>query len=273
MRGWVLAWLLAIGTLLGLLAVVLWQRRQIRQLERLVDATHGKLEQLQLHFARFAPDDVVEQLTEKRGEVKARRRVVTVLFADLKGFTALCERHDSEEMVPILNGYFRCMSQAITEHHGRVTELTGDGLLALFGALEPNPWQAQDAVLGALAMRAALQGYNETLRARALPALELGIGIHRGEVIAGVMGNEELSKFGVVGDPINVAARVERLTRDLSVDLLITEDVRRELDGRFRTRVMPAVPVKGKAEPIVTYLVEGVETDHAQSTIAHATTP
>jgi class 3 adenylate cyclase len=256
----VLLWLVGAGALLGLLACVVWQRRQIRQLERLVDDTHGKLEQLQLHFARFAPDDVVEQLTEKRGEVKASRRTVTVLFADLKGFTALCDRLDSEQMVPILNGYFRYMSQAITGHHGRVTELTGDGILALFGALEPNPWQAQDAVLGALAMREALRRYNETLRARALPALELGIGIHRGEVVAGVMGNEELSKFGVVGDTINVAARVERLTRDLSVDVLITEEVRRELDGRFQIRVMPALPVKGKPEPIVTYLVEGVET-------------
>ncbi len=168
----VLLWLAGAGALLGLLACVAWQRRQIRQLERLVDDTHGKLEQLQLHFARFAPDDVVEQLTEKRGEVKASRRMVTVLFADLKGFTALCDRLDSEQMVPILNGYFRYMSQAITRHHGRVTELTGDGILALFGALEPNPWQAQDAVLGALAMREALT----TLQRDAAGALAAGAG-------------------------------------------------------------------------------------------------
>ncbi|HEY7761144.1 MAG TPA: adenylate/guanylate cyclase domain-containing protein, partial [Burkholderiales bacterium] len=133
------------------------------------------------------------------------------------------------------------------------------GLLALFGALEPNPWQAQDAVLGALAMREALARYNDTLRARSLPELQVGIGIHRGEVLAGVMGNEELSKFGVVGDTINVASRVEQLTRELSVDLLITEEVRRELDGRFQLRAMPPQAVKGKPEPLVTYLVEGVE--------------
>jgi class 3 adenylate cyclase len=255
-----LLWVLIVGACLGLVALAVRQRRQIHQLERLVDDSHTKLERLQLRFARFAPDDVVERLTEPGGELKASRRTVTVLFADLKGFTAMCDRLDSEQMVPILNGYFRCMSEAITEHHGRVTELTGDGLLALFGALEPNPWQAQDAVLGALAMRDALVRYNETLRARSLPELEIGIGIHRGEVVAGVMGNEELSKFGVVGDPINVAARVERLTRELSADLLITEEVRGELDGRFRLRAMPARAVKGKAEPIVTYFVEGVET-------------
>ena len=77
------------------------------------------------------------------------------------------------------------------------------------------------------------------------------MGIHRGEVLAGVMGNEDLSKFGVVGDAINVASRVERLTRDLSVDLLITEEVRGQLGDRFQLRAMPPVTVKGKTEPIV----------------------
>jgi class 3 adenylate cyclase len=254
-----LLWLLIPAAFLGLLALTVRQRKQIHQIERLLDDTHEKLERLQLHFSQFAPDDVVEQLTEPSGELMASRRTVTVLFADLKGFTAMCDRLDPEQMLPILNGYFRAMSQAITTHHGRVTELTGDGLLALFGALEPNPWQAQDAVLGALAMRDALVRYNVTLRARSLPELQIGIGIHRGEVLAGVMGNEELSKFGVVGDPINVAARVERLTREVSVDLLITEEVSSQLGGRFRLRAMPALPVKGKAEPIVTYVVEGVE--------------
>jgi adenylate cyclase len=253
-----IAWL-ALAVCAALSIVCLRQHSRLRQLDRLLDDTHGKLERLQLHFARFAPDDVVEHLAEPGGEVKPSRRTVTVLFADLKGFTALCERLDPEQMVPILNGYFRVMTQAITEHHGRVTELMGDGLLALFGALEPNPWQTRDAVLGALAMRAALARYNETLRARGLPELAVGIGIHRGEVLAGVMGNEELSKFGVVGDAINVAARVEQLTRELDVDLLITDEVRGQLEGRFRVRDMPPLHVKGKAEPLRTYLVEGVQ--------------
>jgi len=249
-----LLWLLISAAFLGLLVFVLRQRSQIRQIERLLDDTHGRLERLQLHFARFAPEDVVERLTEPSGDLIASRRMVTVLFADLKGFTAMCDRLDPELVLQILNGYFREMSQAVTAHHGRVTEFIGDGLLALFGALEPNPWQAQ----GALTMREALARYNVTLRERSLPELEVGIGIHRGELLAGVMGNEELSKFGVVGDTINVASRVERLTRELAADLLITEEVRSQLDSRFRLREMPAVIVKGKPEPLKTYQVEGV---------------
>ena len=258
------------GMLLALLAAAaalggwaLRQRTQLRQLERVLNDTNGRLERLQVHFARFAPDDVVERLTEAQPGLQASRRMVTVLFADLKGFTALSDRMDPEHMLPILNGYFRAMTGRIVEHHGRVTELIGDGLLALFGALEPNPWQARDAVLAALAMRQELERYNQSLAERGLPTLQMGIGIHRGEVLAGVMGNEELSKFGVVGDTINVAARIETLTRELGVDVLVSEDVRRELDQRFQVRAMPPAVVKGKPAPIATYHVESVTTSAA----------
>jgi adenylate cyclase len=257
MTGTTLA-LLLLAALAALGGWAILQQRQVRQLERVLEDTNGRLERLQLHFARFAPDDVVEQLTETQPALKASRRTVTVLFADLKGFTALSDRMDPEQMVPILNGYFRAMSGPIVEHHGRITELIGDGLLALFGALEPNPWQARDAVLAALAMREALERYNQSLAARDLPTLAIGIGIHRGEVLAGVMGNEELSKFGVVGDTINVASRVEQLTREMGVDLLVTDEVRRELDERFRVRAMPPATVKGKPDPIHTYHVESL---------------
>jgi adenylate cyclase len=255
--------LLLLVAVAALAAFVILQRTQLRQLERVLQDTNGRLERLQLHFARFAPNDVVEQLTETQPGFKASRRAVTVLFADLKGFTAMSDRLDPEQMLPILNGYFRAMTGPIVEHHGRVTELIGDGLLALFGALEPNPWQGRDAVLAALAMREALKRYNQSLAERSMPTLEIGIGIHRGEVLAGVMGNEELSKFGVVGDAINVAARVEQLTRELGVDLLVTDVVRRDLDDRFRVRAMPPATVKGKPEPILTFHVESVATSAA----------
>lgn len=230
-----------------------------RQLERLVDDVNGKLEQLQTQFGRFAPEDVIEHLTERDGLYAPRRCVVAVLFADLRNFTRMCERMDPDQVVLILNGYFKSMSEVITQHHGRVTELVGDGMLALFGALENNPWKAQDAVLGALAMRRELARYNQQLRARSLPELSIGIGIHQGEVLAGVIGNDELSKFGVVGDSINLASRVEQLTKVHQVELLITEEVRAELDGRFRPRPMPPMEVKGKAQPIITYTVDEVE--------------
>ena len=253
------AWLLAGAALAA--GVLAWTAlRRARLFERLHGETKRKLEQLQREFERFAPPDLVERLTEGRGDVAPQRRQVTMLFADLQGFTSLCDRLDPALTVTLLNDYFRHMSEAIQRHHGHITELVGDGLLALFGAPETNPWQCRDAVLAALAMRAALAAYNAKLRERALPELRFGVGIHTGEVIVGVMGAGELNKFTVTGDPINVASRVEGLTREHGVDLLITEDVRKALDERFRLREMPPVNVKGKPEPIRTYHVESIAT-------------
>ena len=261
--GYLVYFVIASAAIVVALSVLLIrQRKRNQKLERLLDHTHSKLEQLQLNFGRFTPQEVIEHLTEPDGRYAARMRSVTVLFADLKGFTKICHNRDPAEVVSILNGYFQCMSEALTKHHGQVTELMGDGILALFGALRSNPWQVQDSVMGALAMRKALVEYNEELHSKSLPELSFGIGIHQGEVLVGVMGNFELSKFGVVGDTINVASRVEALTRVHDVDLLVTEEVRNQLDDRFSLKEMPAVPIKGKQEPIVTYLVEGLKSEN-----------
>ncbi len=185
--------------------------------------------------------------------------------APLLGFTALCDRLDPGVIVTILTGYFHRMNEAVSRHHGHVNELAGDGLLALFGALETNPWQARDSVLAALDMRAELARYNVTLREQGLPELRFGVGIHSGEVVAGVMGAGGLFKFTVSGDPVNVASRVEGLASRFQVDLLITEEVRAALDDRFHLKPMPAAQVKGKADPIQTFLVEGPVAEFAQS--------
>lgn len=243
----------------GILLLILYrQKKRNQKLEKLLAHTNKKLERLQIHFGRFTPEEVIEHLSDSDDVFKPSNRSVAVLFADLKGFTKMCEELDPTTVVSILNGYFRCMSKVLTKHHGQVTELIGDGILSLFGALKNNPWQSQDAVKAALEMREALEEYNEELRSKSLPELSFGIGIHKGQVLAGVMGNYELSKFGVVGDPINVAARVEALTREHNTDILITDEIRAELDGRFILKKMPPTMVKGKSEPIVTYMVDGL---------------
>jgi len=242
----------------ALLGWVLYQRRQQRTMEKMLARTIEKLERLQTHFGRFTPEEVIEHLTESDGRYQASTRQVCVLFADLKGFTKMCHEMEAEKVLSILNGYFRYMTEIISAHHGQVTEMMGDGLLALFGALRSNPWQVQDAVRCALAMRKGLDAYNAELAQKGLPRLSFGIGIHQGEVLAGVMGNLELSKFGVVGDAINVASRVEALTRTLEHDLLITEEVKAGLDGRFKLEAMPPVPIKGKETPIQTFYVAGM---------------
>jgi adenylate cyclase len=147
------------------------------------------------------------------------------------------------------------MSDAIHEHRGHVSTFLGDGILAYFGALQPNPWQSADAVRAALAMRAALADYNRELEREGLPTLKIGVGVHRGSGLAGLIGSRERMEYGFVGRTVNLAARVQALTRVHGVDILVTDAVRSELDSSFRLDAMPAEWVKGIAEPVVSHAV------------------
>jgi adenylate cyclase len=255
MTGWAA---LGVGVLaLALAVALLRQRQRSRTLEQALDRTSGDLEHLERAFARFAPQDVVERLSGGASDIPPSHREVTVMFADIVGFTRLSEELEPAVMVPVLNDYFELMSRVIREHHGHVSRIMGDGLMALFGALQPNTWQSADAVKAALAMREALTEYNVGLVDKGLPPLRFGIGIHRGEVVAAVVGSDDLMEFTVLGDPVNVAARVETLTRIHGVDVLITTEVRERLDERFEVREQPPVAVKGKSLPMVTWAVDG----------------
>jgi class 3 adenylate cyclase len=251
----------------GLLALVaaaasgwtVWSQRRTLALERRLQSAARDLEFLQRAFARFAPAEVIEDIIAGGVSTHSAKKEITVLFADLKGFTPLSETLDPSVLVRILNGYFERMSRVIDAHRGHVAKFIGDGLLALFGALDVNPWQTNDAVHAALAMRAALAEYNTALAADGLPPLAVGIGIHRGQVIAGVMGSEALMEYGVVGRTVNLASRVEGLTRIHDVDILLTDAVRATLDPRFRLRAMPAVEVRGLGALVESFAVEGFD--------------
>ena len=259
MTPWMVLVGLAVAVVAVLLAMLRARTRQVAILRRALERTGADLEHLEREFSKFAPDAVVEHLSAGKRKIEPDRREVTVMFADLVSFTRLSEQLDPAVMVPILNEYFARMSRAIREHHGRVTRIMGDGIMALFGALETNSWQAADAVRAALAMRRELEELNEQLLARGLPRLGFGVGLNHGSVIAAVVGSDEMMEFTVMGDVVNVAARVEALTRTHGVDILVTASVRQRLDDRFRLRGMPPATVKGKSAPIETFAVEGFD--------------
>lgn len=251
--------LLLAGALLAIavLGAWLWRtRREVQRLRERGEAAACNLESLQTSFARFAPDEVIERVIASGVSTSGERKEVTALFADLVGFTALSESIEPTALVQILNGYFGRMSQAITEHSGYVSTFLGDGILALFGALQPNPWQANDAVRAALAMRAELEDYNKELAQRGRPTLAIGIGLHRGTGVAGLVGSRELMQFAFVGRIVNVAARVQDLTRSCDADILVTEAVQQTLDPRFVLRPLSAAPLRGIEEPVATFSVE-----------------
>ena len=254
-----LLWLLALGVLGVLLAALYSQWRRNRRLEAQLEAAAVDLQHLQEACSRLAPAGVVQRLVADGvgpgAHTTPERKVVTALFADVVGYTALSEQLDPAVLARVLNGYFQRVSDAVHEHRGHVSTYLGDGILAYFGALQPNPWQCDDAVRAALDMRAALHDYNVELAKEGLPPLTIGIGIHRGPGLAGLIGSRERMEYGFVGRTVNMAARVQALTRTHDVDILITDALRAELDAKFVLTPMPPEMVKGIAEPVLTYAV------------------
>ncbi|HZB93162.1 MAG TPA: adenylate/guanylate cyclase domain-containing protein [Stellaceae bacterium] len=260
-----MTWHLALGAALlviAILAAALFrQRRHQGRLERQLEAAAGALEGLQQACSRLAPAGVVQRLIADGMEAdtsrQAERKVATAMFVDLVGFTALSEQMEPGLLVRLLNGYYRRMSDAIEEHRGQVGSFVGDGIVAYFGAIERNPWQCDDAVRAALAMRAAIRDYNAELEREGLPRIAIGIGIDRGPGFAGLVGSRERREYAFIGRAVNLAARVQALTRVHRTDILVTDALRAELDASFVLEPMPAEPVKGFAEPVITYAVRG----------------
>jgi adenylate cyclase len=231
-------------------------------LRRRLEIAAGELQRMQSAFGQFAPGAVVDRIVARGETSDAERRQVTVLFADLFGFTALGEMLSPEALVALLNDYFARMSGVIEQHRGEVSKFIGDGLMAVFGAHAPNPWQVNDAVHAALAMQQAVAEHN-TAHAADRPPLRVGIGIHTGPAVAGILGSRTLMEFTVIGGTVNLAARVEHLTRVHDVAILVTAAVRDRLDPRFRLRPMPSTEVRGVGAPVATWEVVGWEDGEA----------
>ncbi|HET9534058.1 MAG TPA: adenylate/guanylate cyclase domain-containing protein, partial [Mesorhizobium sp.] len=184
-----------------------------------------------------------------------QERYLVSMFVDMRGSARLAEDRLPFDTVFIVNRFLGAVSQAVIECGGRPNQFVGDGELALFG-IATSPQTACRQALKAAAMIATnVDELNQFLSHDLREPIRFGIGIHGGEVVAGVIGTAGLAKFSVTGDPINVASRIEGLTSKMQVDLLITDDIRRLIGDEFDLQPMPPSIVKGKAEPIQTYRV------------------
>lgn len=255
-------WLSVVSMALNALFAALLYRcqRRMRRFAVAQDRSALELQRLQRAFQGFAPQRVVEDIIERGVSISGESREVTVLFADIAGFGTLCESIAPETLVTILNGYFERVSRAVADR-GYVSKFIGDGVMALFGAPEGNPWQSLDAVIAALAIRREIEAYSQALQADGHPRLDVRIGVHRGTVVAGIFGSGENMEYTVIGDVVNTAWRIQELTREHDVAILVSSEVRSALDARFQIREFPATRVKSKAAPLVTYAVAGFDED------------
>ena len=142
-------------------------------------------------------------------------------------------------------------------HGGCIVDFVGDAILAVFGAPKGNPQHARDAVLSAIEVQKELAGLNAKWQKRGIPALQVGVGIHTGEVLAGIVGSGERKKFGVTGDTVNTGSRVEGLNKEFSTSILITRETLDKIDGEIRVRNCGHVKVKGREKTVEVFEVLG----------------
>lgn len=204
-------------------------------------------------FGKYVSREIRDEILAGRVSLEGQAQEVTILFADLRDFTPWVETTSPREVVRDLNGYFAEMDEAIRAHRGLVLQFIGDEIEAAFGAPIPYPAHAAMAVRAALDMRRRLQAWNaERVRAGKLP-LRHGIGIHTGSVLAGNIGSAERHSYALVGDPVNLASRIQSLNKELGSDILVSGDTRRRLNGQFDLVPLPAVRVKGKSVEVEVY--------------------
>lgn len=201
-------------------------------------------------FGRFVSHDVAEAVLTGRVPLQGERRDISILFQDIRGFTSLSERLDPAVLLRLLNQFFTEVVAAVEAEGGVVKQFLGDGVMALFGAPQPHPDHAARAVRAALGIVSRLKGLNETLQEQGIGPLEIGVGIHSGTVVAGLIGPDNRVEYGVVGDAVNLASRVEALTREMQATILVSSDITAQLGPAFELGRTATTLVKGKSQPV-----------------------
>ncbi len=204
-------------------------------------------------FGKYVSEEIRDEIMAGRVALEGQVREVTILFADLRDFTTWVEASDPREIVRDLNAYFTEMETAIRGHGGLVLQFIGDEIEAVFGAPVDKPDHAVAAVRAAQEMRTRLAAWNAARAAAGKPALRNGIGVHTGTVVAGNIGSSERLSYALVGDPVNLASRIQGLTKDLATDVLVSGTTRARLGADVPLRALPAVKVKGRVAEVEVY--------------------
>lgn len=195
---------------------------------------------------------VAEELLNKRIELGGEEREVTLLFSDIRNFTELCEHRAPSEILSMLNLYLTRMSALVDEHDGVVDKYIGDAVMAIYGAPMTVGCDALHALQSALAMQEALPELNQRFNAAGWPSLSIGIGIHSGNAVAGNMGSEARLNYTVLGDTVNLASRLESLTKYYGIGIIVSASTRVLCPDR-QFREIDRVRVKGKQLPVTIY--------------------
>jgi adenylate cyclase len=233
--------LLLVGVVAGLVA-----RSLLRQFGNSVAATAARDHVTNL-FGQHVSHAVVDRLLASRAAPPNEMRTVCVLFLDIRGFTAMTRERTAAETVALLNDFFAEMVAIVDRHHGIINKFLGDGFLALFGAPLADEAAAEHALAAGREMLRAVDAWND---ARPQWALRVGIGIHMGEAVTGTVGSPQRKEYTVIGDTVNLAARLEQLTKEVGARLLVSNAVRGAAPAAEGATDLGPTPIRGYAEPV-----------------------
>jgi adenylate cyclase len=216
----------------------------------------AKEEVARANYGRFLPEYVVKQILENPDSFKLGGvlQTITVLFADIRGFTRISEHAPPEKIVQLLNRYFSAMTDIIFAHGGTLDKYLGDGLMALFGAPTVTAKDAANAVAAAVAMQRRMLSINDELREEGFPEIGIGIGLHTGEVTVGYIGSERRSEYTAIGDAVNTASRLESNAK--AGEILVSEVTAKAAHSRYQLAPRDPISVKNREQPVPLFEVE-----------------
>jgi class 3 adenylate cyclase len=209
-------------------------------------------------FGRYISTKVMDTILENPSalDLGGERKNVTIMMSDLRGFTAITERLDPEQVVSMLNTYFEVMVEVVHQYSGTINEITGDSLLVIFGAPQEIPDRSQQAIACSIAMQNAMSRVNEKNQLAGLPDLQMGIGLHDSEVIVGNIGSSKRIKYSVVGRGVNLASRIESYS--VGGQILISESVYKKAGDKLRIDGQQEVLPKGSEVPLRIFEIGGI---------------
>lgn len=212
-------------------------------------------------FGKFVPKNIVKRLTQKNLDVRVggKSRELTLLFTDIANFTTVSESYPPEKLMPHLSEYFEVLTTIIQRQHGTVDKYIGDAIMAFWGAPEVDRMHALHACIAALMCQKTLLGLNRKWRAENKPELRTRIGIHTGEAIVGNVGSSDRVNYTALGDPVNLASRLEGVNKMYNTYIIISEDVHERVQKDCVVRPLDVVAVKGKTKGVMIYELVGLK--------------
>ncbi len=202
------------------------------------------------NYSRFLPEVVVKQMLENPESFKLGgvSQTITILFADIRGFTRISEHAPPEKIVSLLNRYFSAMTEIIFAHGGTLDKYLGDGLMALFGAPTATPDDASNALNAAVAMQRRMLGINRELHDEGFPEIGVGMVLHTGEVVVGYIGSDRRSEYTAIGDTVNTSSRLE--SNALGGEILLSDATAKAAHSRYKLKPREPITVKNRQQPV-----------------------